>query len=227
MNPSRYALLDDDEPEAIAPAPVAPRAVDKRTPYRYHPQGSTEVTCQGVAAVVYTYTGAHGPCAIAYRGNSAKKVWNYRFHSEGERAARISQFFEETKQAAENRAAHRAVRKNTQAAFRHGYRVGDIVYASWGYDQTNIDYYQIVSTTEKTVTFREVGQERSRSHHDGGECTPSRDHFVSPAYTRPVRAGWSNDLNDKGSIPFAEHPGGYQKSLSFWDGRPKGWSGGH
>lgn len=36
--------------------------------------------------------------------------------------------------------------------------IGHIVYASWGYDQTNIDFYKVVRKTEKMVELREIGQ---------------------------------------------------------------------
>ena len=37
-----------------------------------------------------------------------------------------------------------------------GVRVGDIFEASWGYDQTNVDHYQVVGVTGKSVRIREV-----------------------------------------------------------------------
>lgn len=39
------------------------------------------------------------------------------------------------------------------------YEVGDILYNSWGYEQTNIEFYQVVSMTAKTIKVREIAQE--------------------------------------------------------------------
>ena len=36
---------------------------------------------------------------------------------------------------------------------------GDIFVCSWGYDQTNVDFYQVVKRTPKTVTVRQVAAE--------------------------------------------------------------------
>ena len=36
------------------------------------------------------------------------------------------------------------------------YQVGDIFYSSWGYEQTNVTFWQIVKLTEKTAWFRPV-----------------------------------------------------------------------
>lgn len=36
--------------------------------------------------------------------------------------------------------------------------VGDILVSSWGYDQTNIDFYQVVGVTAKSVKIRAIGK---------------------------------------------------------------------
>lgn len=41
---------------------------------------------------------------------------------------------------------------------------GDILVSSWGYDQTNIDFYEVVKATEKTATPVEL---KSRREEDG------------------------------------------------------------
>jgi hypothetical protein len=35
-------------------------------------------------------------------------------------------------------------------------KVGDIYYSSWGYEQTNIDFYQIIEVKGQYATFREI-----------------------------------------------------------------------
>lgn len=37
-----------------------------------------------------------------------------------------------------------------------GINVGDIFYNSWGYDQTNVDFYEVVRTTEKMVEIKPI-----------------------------------------------------------------------
>ena len=48
-------------------------------------------------------------------------------------------------------------------------KVGDIFYESWGYDQTNIDFAQIVafSPTGKTVLCRMMGKKNAGPEHRG------------------------------------------------------------
>ena len=51
---------------------------------------------------------------------------------------------------------------------KFGVKVGDIFSASWGYDQTQTDYFQVVSLAgDQSVRVREVYPERISSHADG------------------------------------------------------------
>lgn len=37
-----------------------------------------------------------------------------------------------------------------------GAMVGDVLRSTWGYDQTNYDFYEVIKTTPKTVTLRKL-----------------------------------------------------------------------
>lgn len=43
-------------------------------------------------------------------------------------------------------------------------KVGDIFYSSWGYDQTNIDFYKVLEITKsgKSARIQMVGQKITR-----------------------------------------------------------------
>ncbi len=38
----------------------------------------------------------------------------------------------------------------------YNFKVGQIFYNSWGYEQTNVDFYQVVKVTDKSVEFRAI-----------------------------------------------------------------------
>jgi hypothetical protein len=50
--------------------------------------------------------------------------------------------------------------------------VGDIFVCSWGYDQTNIDYYKVMEVKNKSVVIAPIGQDRTYTGHMQGECSP-------------------------------------------------------
>jgi len=66
--------------------------------------------------------------------------------------------------------------------------VGDIFEMSWGYDQTNVDYFQVVRLTPKGVYVREIGAEQVPGTQ-GFMCAtvrPVKDKFLDRAsWCRP------------------------------------------
>jgi hypothetical protein len=58
-----------------------------------------------------------------------------------------------------------------------GFKVGDILSSSWGYDQTNITFYQVLKVTPKTVTVREIRKEYQHGADMVGTVLPIRDSF--------------------------------------------------
>jgi hypothetical protein len=57
------------------------------------------------------------------------------------------------------------------------YKVGDILVSSWGYDQTNIDYFQVVRTSDKSVWIREIESFKHPEEGLQGTCMPDKDNF--------------------------------------------------
>ena len=37
-------------------------------------------------------------------------------------------------------------------------KVGDVWYSSWGYDQTNVDFYKVIKKSNKMIWLRRIGQ---------------------------------------------------------------------
>ena len=48
-------------------------------------------------------------------------------------------------------------------------QIGDIWYSSWGYDQTNIDFYKVIGKTATMITLRQIGQKYVESCSDMSE----------------------------------------------------------
>jgi len=63
---------------------------------------------------------------------------------------------------------------------------GDIFYTSWGYEQTNIDFYQIISVKNKTATICKIGSDRKYTGPMCGECSPVKDKFVGEPFQKRI-----------------------------------------
>lgn len=126
---------------------------------RYIPAGAQPVNREGVDAVVYVYEGigARGAyfAAVAYHGKAKRPDWHYSFRSVDKRSAHIVAWLDNLTKYAAQKLAHKAQEKTAREA-GHPFAVGDILSGSWGYDQTNAEFYAVVATTKGTVTLREL-----------------------------------------------------------------------
>lgn len=81
---------------------------------------------------------------LRFRWHSVKKIW-YGYSTE-----------EAVKSAIEGKPSTQAPTK-TKTDNIYGVKVGDIFSASWGYEQTNVDFFQVVALVGKTsVRVRQV-----------------------------------------------------------------------
>lgn len=129
-----------------------------------------------------------------------------------------------TKEAADrcaSAAKHAAETKAAKANFTNPYKVGDILVDSWGYDQTNIDFYQVTAVTAKGIKFRALCAAQADVNQEG--YSPMSDHVVpvkdsfktnSKEEFRAVSVYTHNDKVNYG-ISYNDH------SLRPWDGKPQ------
>ena len=105
-------------------------------------------------AVIAMYDGNHGkPVAIGWKGKANKPAFHFRFRDEERREQYVAEWLEGQRQSAASRAQYRAEQNKP-----HSLKVGQILYTCWGYDQTNIDYYEVTKVIGKhMVEIREVG----------------------------------------------------------------------
>ncbi len=85
----------------------------------------------------------------------------------------------------ESKKAELEIRNN----MNHGYKVGQVLYDSWGYEQTNIDFYQVVEVSEKSIKIRSIaGELVPSSHgHDYGKTRPVVDSFSGEVILKKVQ----------------------------------------
>lgn len=79
-------------------------------------------------------------------------------------------------------------KKDVRANMVNPFKVGQIFYDSWGYDQTNIDFYQIVEVKERSVILQEIGASYV-PNTQGMDCSnvkPNPSHKVGEPFLKPV-----------------------------------------
>ena len=88
---------------------------------------------------------------------------------------------------------------------------GTILRASWGYDQTNIDYFEVVSTSAQRVQVRPIAQRTVTADTSMSEWVePLPGEFTGPAISRKP-------------IPWGESAAVRISSCAYariWEGKP-------
>ena len=92
-------------------------------------------------------------------------IVNCYYTSEEQREQKIANLKANVDHREEEKKKRAEARKN----FKHSLKVGDILSSSWGYDQTNIDYYQVIRVMGKSVAIREIGARSGSKAGYGGD----------------------------------------------------------
>jgi hypothetical protein len=99
--------------------------------------------------------------------------------------------------------------------FDFGVKVGDIFYNSWGYEQTNIDWYQVVAITPtgKSVKVKRINAKIKDSGNMSGSSMPVKNSWHDrdkKVYTKKMKR-YGNEIYLK-----FDHG-----ATAKWDGKPK------
>ena len=133
--------------------------------------------------------------AYCFKGNRTKASWKYRFKD----AQKIIKYIDdEIKRHLENqdyKVQAKKQKKEKTDSFRDSVKVGDIFTTSWGYEQTNRDFFQVIAKPSKArVIVKEISskvvKETSWCSHN---VTPVKDSFIGDEKTCSINAyGISN-----------------------------------
>jgi hypothetical protein len=146
-----------------------------------------------IAPVVFAFKtlGDNGRVWLkAYRGKGVRTAANYTFGNMGRAEAYAEEFARTEAAGIARRKAREAEKKAKRSSLKASdfWAVGDVVYTSWGYDQTNVEYYQIVEVKDRSVMIRQVAVNSSDQPGSpyGGQIQPRRNEFVGAAYLSPI-----------------------------------------
>lgn len=149
------------------------------------------------------------PVAIAFPIKGKNSIWYYGFRSKESMQKKIDALIEGRIKWKEEVKKRRAERYQP-----HNVKVGDIFYSSWGYDQTNIDYFKITKLIGKNkVEYAKVSTDviydNDSTLHKSQDKTAPGSHIG-----KPIR-GLINMTGGRPSISIESFANAYP-----WDGKP-------
>lgn len=167
------------------PRTKAERLAWRKASYGIPPEAVKDLRSSELAEV-WTYQRGEKIYALGFWGSSAKASFYNRFRSYGERDAHIDEFFKR----AEAWSVRQAASKAERVAAPRGLELGDVLRSTWGYEQTNVDYYEVTRLVgDKMVEIREIGQEREETQWLAGRCVPVPGKFIGEPMVRVAKNG--------------------------------------
>lgn len=157
-NRAEPRTLAKQDGETSAPATLYPR---DRVPAE-----SWRVVSVAGLWEAFLYTDREGrPACVFYRGRAFRPTKHFCFRTRARRARWLRDLAQAAQAHADELVKRRAERKETMAK-PHGLQVGSVMVSSWGYEQTNVDFYQVTALRgQRGATLRKL---QSRREHRGG-----------------------------------------------------------
>tara|TARA_R110002051_G_scaffold47938_1_gene94427 strand:- start:73 stop:675 length:603 start_codon:yes stop_codon:yes gene_type:complete len=189
----------------------------------YIPAGSVEVSQEGVGAVAYyydSYTGdpAEQPrsAAMIFIGKQQKPAKRHSFKSVERREEYVQSIFGNVRDVAEYKKRKAVTAKAAKAKAASAVKVGDIFDTSWGYDQTNVEFYQVVAKRGQVIEVIEIGQVAVESKPDGCDyVAPNPERKIGEVMTRRINQYGGFKAHDCcNASPYEGNPK-YQTALGF------------
>jgi len=174
--------------------------IDKLERVRFIPSRHLRVLeDDATGAVVYAHEPTDGfVTVIAYTGRKTKHDFYCSFRS----MQRAREYWEDWYAKIKSNLEHKAMRKAEKAeklAQPHGLKVGDVLAASWGYEQTNVNYYEVTALRgRRSVEVREIGQKLTQSGFMSGYCTPEKGAYIGEPMVKRVTENDSIKVQDWG-----------------------------
>lgn len=104
--------------------------------------------------------------ARAWSGRKTKPEWIYRFKSVDAMMTYINKFMKD------KIALYNEQQADKEYDINELIKLNDVFYSSWGYDQTNVQFYQVVKILNKSIVIREIHQERIETDYMCGYTVP-------------------------------------------------------
>ncbi len=101
---------------------------------------------------IYNYEHNGKFVTMGFKGRQAKPSFHFNFKKEDSRDMYIDRTVAELKDTFDRQKAYTDEKKKAVK----NVKVGDVFVNSWGYDQSNYDFYQIVAMKGQKATFREI-----------------------------------------------------------------------
>lgn len=134
-----------------------------------------------------------------------KIEFNYRFGSEARMIEYCEDFLVSLDRAAKYKEERKIARANARKEAIANVKEGDIYVASWGWEQTNVDAYQVVAKKGASVVLREIALESIEGSEGfmSDRVRPVKDAFIGEEFKKRITGKYIN-IDDVRGASLAE-----------------------
>lgn len=172
--------------------------------------GWVKVSPKGLDAEFYLHEMAGKFYAVGFIGSAGRPAFHYSFKSLAARDGYLSRQMESLQASAKYRAERKA-----KAAAPCKIEVGTILVTSWGYDQTNREFFKVIDKKGKqTLIVQELEQISANTGNEPamtGKSLPD-EAFAKNSKPYTIRVSFGDHVKIEGHY------------ASVWDGRPVSWT---
>lgn len=134
------------------------------------------------------------PMSCYFIGKRSTNPQNFFYYASEER---MIQALNKAKEEADTRESNKNELEKSKSSYsaKNYFQIGSILVSSWGYEQTNIDYYQVVGYFGNTgLITKMISKNYEETGFLSGKSTPKKNCFISQEIRfRTKLASWSKD----------------------------------
>lgn len=164
-------------------------------------KGTLKDAGHGVRYSLENYETRSGRCThscTVWSGKSLRPVYHYLVRDEEQALKAVNDYVESAKRDVVYKAEKATLKKLDVAQRRTEFKVGAIVKDSGGYEQTNVDFYEVVARSKSgaTVTLRPV-RSKTVPGSEGRDCdkvSPCPGSYIGEGSTKRTVGQWGVKL---------------------------------
>ena len=178
-----------------------------------HPNGE-RYTGEHALAYIAPYKRGPGYVVLGWSGRRNKPDV-YQSAADRECALKVAQDHIARVAKFEADKAERRARAKAANSKPHTLKVGDLLSSSWGYDQTNVDFYEVTAVTGKSAKVRKIAQNTVETGFMAGHTTPCPGNYVGEETNWKRVRGKDNSIKVRDWGVWA-HPTNGEKKYCSW-----------
>ena len=155
------------------------------------PQHAQKITVKVDGSVIYKWEQNGKILLKAFKGKASKPAFYYSYKNDEAANKQISAWIDAL--MITNAAKIRDKAEKNQP---HNIKIGDIFRSTWGYDQTNVEFWECVSVSGALITVKEIAQQREYTESMSGNCLPIPGKFIGAEKKCRVQYGTRIKVSD-------------------------------